>query len=177
MSWQPPANTGGAAITAYTATASPGGATCSPDPDFGDDPTSCTVTRLTNGQAYTFTVTATNAFGEGPASAPSAAVTPGRLKQTATVRVRVPEKINYKGRTVLLKGYVRTNAGLRAESTVTVSPKGKKYSKVKKTTSTGKVTIKTLGRKKLKVVLTLTAPATGQYDRYSFTKKWSVKKK
>jgi hypothetical protein len=38
--------------------------------------TSATVTGLTNGTSYTFTVSATNANGTGPASSPSNAVTP-----------------------------------------------------------------------------------------------------
>ncbi len=36
------------------------------------------MTGLTNGTSYTFTVSATNANGAGPASAQSNAVTPGR---------------------------------------------------------------------------------------------------
>lgn len=65
-----PANTGGAAISHYTATSNPGGITgiCSASP--------CTVTGLTNGTSYTFTVTATNSAGTGPASAASNSVTP-----------------------------------------------------------------------------------------------------
>lgn len=63
-------NTGGSPITGYTVTASPGGAT-------GTGTSGpITVTGLTNGTQYTFTVTATNAIGTGPASAPSAPVTP-----------------------------------------------------------------------------------------------------
>jgi hypothetical protein len=38
--------------------------------------TSATITGLTNGTSYTFTVSATNGIGTGPASAPSNAVTP-----------------------------------------------------------------------------------------------------
>jgi hypothetical protein len=41
------------------------------------------VTGLTNGQAYTFTVTATNSAGTGPASAASNSITPAAI-QTIT---------------------------------------------------------------------------------------------
>jgi hypothetical protein len=68
VSWTAPANNG-SAITGYTVTASPGGAT---QVAAG---TSATFTGLANGTAYTFTVTATNGVGTGPASAPSAVVT------------------------------------------------------------------------------------------------------
>jgi hypothetical protein len=70
VSWNAPADDGGAVIEEYTATAAPGGATCT------TGTISCTVTGLANGTAYTFTVTARNAIGVSPPSAPSAAVTP-----------------------------------------------------------------------------------------------------
>jgi len=62
--------TGGKAITTYTATSSPGGLT-------GTSASSpITVSGLTAGTAYTFTVTATNANGTSAASAASNSVTP-----------------------------------------------------------------------------------------------------
>lgn len=65
-----PGWTGGSPITQYTVTSSPGNvvATGTTSP--------VVVTGLTNGQAYTFTVVATNANGDSVPSAPSNEVTP-----------------------------------------------------------------------------------------------------
>jgi hypothetical protein len=68
VSWLAPATSGGSPITSYTVTSSPGGFTCT------TAALTCVVTGLTNGTSYTFTVTATNTVGTGPASAPSTTV-------------------------------------------------------------------------------------------------------
>ena len=121
------------------------------------------------------TVTAITADGNFHSAAVFAVpVAPVLQKQTASVKV--PKKIKYRGKTVLLKKAVRTNAGQKAKSKVTVKPKKRTYAKVKTTTS-GKVTIRVRGKKKLKVTLKLKAPATSHYTAYSYTKKWTVKKK
>lgn len=71
VTWTAPVSNGGAAITLYTVTSSPGGFTCT-----STSASNCTVSGLTDGASYTFTVTATNISGTGPASAPSNAVVP-----------------------------------------------------------------------------------------------------
>ncbi|MDA8686801.1 fibronectin type III domain-containing protein, partial [Robiginitalea sp.] len=67
-----PANNGGAAITGYTVTSFPGGITKT------GASSSITITGLTNGTPYTFTVTATNSVGTA-ASAASNSVTPATV--------------------------------------------------------------------------------------------------
>ncbi|MFP5039673.1 fibronectin type III domain-containing protein [Parasediminibacterium sp. JCM 36343] len=74
-----PSGNGGSAITGYTVTSNPGGLTAT----GASSP--ITVTGLTNGTAYTFTVTATNAAGTGAASAASAAVTPATVPSAPAI--------------------------------------------------------------------------------------------
>jgi hypothetical protein len=75
LSWTAPASNGGSAITGYTVTPYIA-ATAQTPVVFNSTATTQTVTGLTNGTAYTFTVAATNVAGTGAASSPSPAVTP-----------------------------------------------------------------------------------------------------
>ena len=97
-----PTDTGGTAITGFTVTSSPGSLT-------GTGASSpIVVTGLSNGTAYTFTVTATNAQGTGPASAASNSVTPSA------------------GRVLTLSPAVSgiTNWNLDSDGPLTLSPAG-----------------------------------------------------
>ena len=86
VAFSPPLSDGGSAITSYTVTSNTGiTATGTATP--------ITVTGLTTGNTYTFTVTATNAIGTGPASAASNAVAlvpPSPTAVTATISGAAP---------------------------------------------------------------------------------------
>lgn len=72
LSWDAPVGDTGLPVIDYTVTANPGGRSCS-----AEEPTrTCTVSGLTNGEDYTFTITARNAAGVGAASAPVGPVQP-----------------------------------------------------------------------------------------------------
>lgn len=81
VSWTPPADDGGAAVTSYTVTASDattpanGGQTCTVTVSSSSKD-QCTVTGLTNGDSYTYTVVATNPAGPSEPSDATAAVVP-----------------------------------------------------------------------------------------------------
>jgi hypothetical protein len=77
VEWSAPSDDGRSPITGYTVTGSPSG-TCT----VAASARMCTITSLTNGTAYTFTVRATNAVGNSPASAASNSVTPTAVSAT-----------------------------------------------------------------------------------------------
>lgn len=69
ISFSPPYSNGGKTITSYTVKSNPGNITAT-------GTASPIIMSLTPGTAYSFTVTATNAAGTGPASYPSNSITP-----------------------------------------------------------------------------------------------------
>jgi serine protease len=74
-----PVSNGGSPITGYTVTSYPAGGT---DSNAGSLSTNHTITGLTAYTTYSFTVTATNAIGTGPASAASNSIIPSPVGLT-----------------------------------------------------------------------------------------------
>ena len=116
-----PASNGGSAITAYTATASPGGqtGTCA-----GPSACTITVTGLTNGTAYTFTVTATNAIGTGSASSASNSVTPAAAPTAPGAPTGVTASAGNAQATVNFTAPVSNGGSAITSYTATSSPGG-----------------------------------------------------
>jgi len=86
VSWTAPGN-GGSPIQMYTVTPYIGTTAQTPTTVRGSPPaTSTVITGLTNGTAYTFRVSATNAIGTGPQSTASNVVTPSATPPPAFVQ-------------------------------------------------------------------------------------------
>ena len=110
-----PVNNGGSAITGYTVTSSPGSKT-------GTGTSSpITVTGLTNGTAYTFTVVATNINGNSAPSSASNAVTPSTVPDAPTNVVATAGNAQA---TVTFTAPVNNGGSAITGYTVTSSPSG-----------------------------------------------------
>jgi len=83
LDWSPPADDGGAAVTGYTVYYGSGSFTDS----FPVSATAATIGGLENGVTYMFTVTASNAAGEGPQAAPVSATPAAPVRFTVEVSV------------------------------------------------------------------------------------------
>jgi hypothetical protein len=110
-----PASNGGAGITSYTVTSSPGAITAT----GAGSP--ITVGGLANGTAYTFSVTATNSVGTGPPSGASNSVTPAdpnppRLGNIST-RMQV-----LTGNDVMIGGFVIGGTASKTVAIVATGP-------------------------------------------------------
>jgi hypothetical protein len=81
VSWTAPATDGGTPVTAYAVEATPGTEGCTTTGAL-----TCTVSGLTNGIEYSFTVAASSNLGTGPSSTPPATATPAG-KPTAPTTV------------------------------------------------------------------------------------------
>ena len=96
VSFLAPANDGGSAVLRYTVTSSPGSFTCT----VNAPATSCNVTGLTNGTAYTFTVKAININGDSVASTASSAGTPVQSSPPTVANDAQPTGNPYVGSTL-----------------------------------------------------------------------------
>lgn len=113
-----PASDGGSAITGYTATSNPSGFT-------GNGSASpITVTGLINGTAYTFTVTATNSIGTGPASSASNSITPSTSLTVPGAPTGVSATGGYEKATVTFIAPVNNGGSSITGYTVTSNPGG-----------------------------------------------------
>jgi hypothetical protein len=136
--WTAPGD-GGRMITSYTVTPYAGGVAQPTTTVSGSPaPTSAVVPGLTNGTSYTFTVTATNAVGTGPASAASNAAVPsaaprfvqrvsGRSTSGATLQLTPASPIASGNRIVVTAG-VWSSAG--ATISAVTDAAGNTYTKI-----------------------------------------------
>jgi streptogramin lyase len=156
VTWQAPAAVGGGAISGYTVTASPGGATCA----WTSGPLNCVVMGLTNGTAYTFSATATNVNGAGPPSSQSSPATPVAVAVTS---VSPSAGVPAGGATVTVHGW-----GFNAASAVRFGSTTASYSIVDDTTITATSPARPVGLVNVFVETPAATSAPGQQAWFNY---------
>ena len=111
-----PASDGGASITTYTVTSNPGSITAT------GTSSPIIVTGLTNGTAYTFTVTATNIRGTSTASTASNSVTPA-AEVVTTLNTQNADGITIENRVINFNGAVGTVSVFNSVGNLVLSQK------------------------------------------------------
>jgi hypothetical protein len=159
VNWTAPSSVGGSAISRYTVTAADsttpakGGQTCT----WSSGPLSCALSGLSNGDSYTFSVTATNSLGTSVASNASSAVVPAVTVPSApTALIATPGNTN-----VVLSWTAPANGG----STITG------YNVYKGTTSGGENYAVAVNGTTLVSGTTVTVSSLSNSQSYYFTVK------
>lgn len=129
--WDAPSDDGGSPITQYVATAWPGGRTCVATAPARD----CAITSLTNGTAYTVTVTAENKMGVSERSPGAAQVTPKASKAAASAKLK---KVSQRRGKITVRWKV--TGATRARLSWRTLPNGSREHKI--TRAAGKMTLK-----------------------------------
>jgi hypothetical protein len=161
VSWKAPTDTGGG-ITGYTATANPGGATCTTT-----GAVTCTITGLLNTKAYTITVAARSAGGTGTASSATTAVRPYKLlamRKPSATATRIRAQVKTTGPSTITQ--LTTSATGATICRATATPKSKGTSTL--TCTVNKAT-RTALKKKAATVTVLTTLRTKQGASFAAT--------
>lgn len=158
VSWIAPSDNG-STVTLYTVTASDAIHVCAAIA------TSCTVTGLTDGTSYTFTVTATNGIGTGPVSAPSNPVVPSVPLPPVPVigGVSPATGSNVGGDTVTITG-----SGFTAASSITFGGTGASYTVNSDTSITATSPAHAVGLVDVQVVTPGGTSVSTSADRYTY---------
>jgi hypothetical protein len=165
LTWTAPSDNGGSAITGYVITPLSGSAV-----SVGNV-TSDTVSGLTNGTTYTFTVAAINTVGTGPSSAASNSVTPVKatsktgLKLSATKVTYGHEQVEHLSVTVSPQ-----YSGLTPTGTVTVKDSTKTLCTIKLSSAKGSCTLSNVKLKAGTYSLVATYGGSTNFDTSSSVK-------
>ena len=178
VSWVAPADTGGVPISRYVVTPAPSGRPCSAPAAT----TSCTVTGLMNGQAYTFTVASTNAAGLSSISDPSAAVTPVTPLSLKVKAKAAPYRPARKGSRLVVNYAKKPSNATRVVTRTCTDGTARTSAKLCQFTvsKTGKVKVRTKGYKNVLVTVSIqNVPKASAGPIYgpspTWTRTWRVK--
>jgi hypothetical protein len=181
VTWTAPAFTGGVPVQGYLVTPSPSGAPCS------TTERDCTISGLTNGQKYKFTVTTTNTAGLTSVSEPSAEVAPYvPIKRTVKAK-KATSKLPRKGNATIVNWVKKPKYASLAFTNMCFVPQGFAGAELTSaqlctftTYKTGKVKVRTKGYKNVRVQVSVQAvPKAGAPVQYgpstTWTRTWRVR--